>query len=192
MGRVAKALLNVMRIEVLLGIGLVMWVISIEATAQDLVEFKNGQVADAEKLNQNFATLAARIQSESGGEPLYTWLGYTPTSLDSFRRDNELPLSAYYEQDDNTPITQYLATAHCKSVFGPSAFVATNEIIEYLLMVGNSFYPPEEPGAIVFNSSYGTGYVGNISSLRLRVDGNYREPPNNLMSVACVKITGLP
>ena len=29
------------------------------AISQELVEFKNGQVADAEKLNQNFATLAA-------------------------------------------------------------------------------------------------------------------------------------
>ena len=37
MNRVAKALLNVMRIEVLLGIGLVLWVFSIEVKAQTWV-----------------------------------------------------------------------------------------------------------------------------------------------------------
>lgn len=45
MNRVARKLLNVMRIEVLLGIGLVMWVFSLEARALDLTCFyeKDGE-----------------------------------------------------------------------------------------------------------------------------------------------------
>lgn len=44
MNRVAKTLLNVMRIEVILGIGLVLWVMSIEAKAQTWVcEIKDEQ-----------------------------------------------------------------------------------------------------------------------------------------------------
>lgn len=39
MNQVARTLLNVMRIEVLLGIGLVMWVFSLEAKALDLTCF---------------------------------------------------------------------------------------------------------------------------------------------------------
>lgn len=41
MNRVARTLLNVMRIEVLLGIGLVMWVFSLEANAE-IYECANG------------------------------------------------------------------------------------------------------------------------------------------------------
>lgn len=39
MGRVARALLNIMRIEVLLGIGLVMWVFSLESRAENKTEW---------------------------------------------------------------------------------------------------------------------------------------------------------
>ena len=50
MNRFARTLLNLMRIEVLLGIGLVMWVISIEATAQDQsAEMSDVQVITSEE-----------------------------------------------------------------------------------------------------------------------------------------------
>lgn len=60
MNRVARTFLNLMRIEVLLGIGLVLWVFSIEAKSQELVEFNNGEVADAADINAHFQNLKAK------------------------------------------------------------------------------------------------------------------------------------
>lgn len=49
MNRVAKTLLSLMHIEVLFGIGLVLWVMSIEARAEEQVCFVVAYVSDIEK-----------------------------------------------------------------------------------------------------------------------------------------------
>ena len=72
MNRATKVLLNIMRIEVLLGIGLVLWVFSIEAKSQELVELSNGEVADAITLNNNFQSLKAEITKASSRMNIYS------------------------------------------------------------------------------------------------------------------------
>jgi hypothetical protein len=160
------------------------------AISQELVEFKNGQVADAEKLNQNFATLAARIQLESGGEPFYTFLGYTESSFEDFVTETETETPPNY--DNVIQFTQILASQHCKYEFGASAFAATTDVIEYLIITGDSFYLPANR-AIIFLG------IDTSSSNGLtrwsRVITKYGEVDNNALvsdPVACVKITGLP
>ena len=63
--QVTRTLLNLMRIEVLLGIGLVLWVFSIEAKPQELVEFNNGEVADGVDINASFQNFKAEKVSNS-------------------------------------------------------------------------------------------------------------------------------
>lgn len=192
MNRVARTLLNVMRIEVLLGIGLVMWVISLEATAQTLVEFKNGQVADAEKLNQNFATLAARIQLESGGDPFYTFLGYTEKTFEDFvtETETETPGNSF----NPIEVTHILASQHCKYEFGATAFVATTDIIEYLIMTGNSFYLPTNEAIIALGIESSNNYALRRNPFTLTSSGEayFRDEYQVAAPLACVKITGLP
>lgn len=69
MNRVAKTLLKVMRIEVLLGIGLVLWVFSIEAKAQTWVcEIKDAQRSynDEQRIyNKNTSTEWTEILSKA-------------------------------------------------------------------------------------------------------------------------------
>ena len=152
------------------------------AISQELVEFKNGQVADAEKLNQNFATLAARIQLESGGEPFYTFLGYTENSF----RDYEV------ETGTNLSLNQIRASQHCKYEFGASAFAATTDVIEYFILTGDSFYLPATE-AIIFigmdtSSYYGPDRASKVITRHGSVDNGVDESD----PVACAKITGLP
>ena len=68
MNREAKTLLNLMRIEALLGFALVLWVFSLEAKSQELVEFNNGEVADAADINANFQILKDSIERISLGD----------------------------------------------------------------------------------------------------------------------------
>lgn len=160
------------------------------AISQELVEFKNGQVADAEKLNQNFATLAARVQAESDGSPFYTFLGYTESSFEDFVTETETETPPNF--DNLIQFTQILASQHCKYEFGASAFAATTDVIEYLIMTGNSFYLPATE-AIIFlgidtSSNFGPKRLGRAITKYGEVDTQ----PNVSDPVACVKITGLP
>jgi hypothetical protein len=152
------------------------------AISQELVEFKNGQVADAEKLNQNFATLAARIQLESGGEPFYTFLGYTESSFEDYANETQT----------DAGLNQIRASQHCKYEFGASAFAATTDVIEYFILTGDSFYLPATE-AIIFvgidtSSNFGPKRITRVITKSGEVDSgaNASDP------VACVKITGLP
>lgn len=162
------------------------------AISQELVEFKNGQVADAEKLNQNFANLAARIQLESGGDPFYTFLGYTEKTFEDFvtETETETPLTS----DNRIELAQILSSLHCKYEFGAAAFVATTDVIEYLIMTGNSFYLPEAEAIIYFgldtNTSFGPRRQPNTLYSNGWVEG--RSYYQVTAPAACVKITGLP
>jgi hypothetical protein len=72
MNLVTTTLLNLMRIEVLFGVGLVLWAFSIEAKSQELVEFNNGEVADAADINANFQNLKAEIANNSSKMNVYS------------------------------------------------------------------------------------------------------------------------
>lgn len=61
-----------MRIEALLGFALVLWVFSLEANSQELVEFNNGEVADAADINANFQNLKAEIANNSSKMNVYS------------------------------------------------------------------------------------------------------------------------
>ena len=161
------------------------------AISRELVEFKNGQVADAEKLNQNFATLAARVQSESGGEPFYTFLGYTESTFEDFVTETETETPLTY---DNRPeLAQILSSLHCKYEFGAAAFVATTDVIEYLIMTGNSFYLPESEAIIYFGLDSNTSYGPRRQPHTLSSNGwvESRHYSEATAPAACVKITGL-
>ena len=91
MNRMATKHLNIMRIEILLSIGLVLWIVSIETKSQELIEFNNGEVANAKDINANFQSLNAQIAEKSEKINLYSegdFEGELMTELDPFRGDD--------------------------------------------------------------------------------------------------------
>lgn len=121
------------------------------AAAEELAVLKNGSVADATQLNNNFAYLNNRISETTMGSSneRYQWLGYTSAPYD---------LARYGRAD---PIT---LTLHCKDHFGPSAFVATDIAISDILARGGDFAYPDGGDAFWIQSPY-PNYNGTFGKL---------------------------
>ena len=123
--------------------------------AQNVVveEFTPGTTISSASVNSNFGKLAdkandnatrlgaaesdiAAMVSASTGKQ-YVWLGYTAIPFDA-------------ENDYDYTNNGLTLSVHCKSEFGPDAFVATDIAIQSVVMSGGDFTAPEDKAWYMF------------------------------------------
>lgn len=168
--------------------------------AQDVVveEFTPGTTISSASVNSNFGKLAdkandnatrlgtaesdiAAMVSASTGKQ-YVWLGYTTVPYDA---------EADYANRNNG----ILLSLHCKSEFGPDAFVASEVAIQNIIMTGNDFFLPQDiawltvlkpnAGSLFFGEGGLTSGYAAISSNGQIYPG---QNPQSIWPVACVAL----
>ena len=141
-------------------IGVLLFTISVDAFAQGINVLRNGDVADAEKLNQNFNILSQRINAESAGALGYRYLGTTSKTLGEIK--NERSGNGLNLLDENL----WGLSIPCKSEFGEAAFVATKRSLEYFVFTGDSFPIPQHLSGLTLSRVLTTnGYLESFRAV---------------------------